>query len=103
MSKIEKLSIQGVRSFGPQNREAIQFNTPLTLIVGYNGSGKTTIIECLKYATTGDLPPNSKGGAFIHDPKVRLPSHSHTCPPQSQPLTQRTNAALRREGSPCPG
>lgn len=31
-----------------------------------------TIIECLKYATTGDLPPNSKGGAFIHDPKVCL-------------------------------
>ena len=29
-----------------------------------------TIIECLKYAATGDLPPNSKGGAFIHDPKV---------------------------------
>lgn len=29
-----------------------------------------TIIECLKYATIGDLPPNSKGGAFIHDPKV---------------------------------
>jgi DNA repair protein RAD50 len=42
----------------------------LTLIVGYNGSGKTTIIECLKYATTGDLPPNSKGGAFIHDPSL---------------------------------
>ncbi|KAI9789941.1 MAG: DNA repair protein rad50, partial [Peltula sp. TS41687] len=50
--------------------ETIQFHTPLTLIVGYNGSGKTTIIECLKYATTGDLPPNSKGGAFIHDPKL---------------------------------
>jgi hypothetical protein len=33
-----------------------------------------TIIECLKYATTGDLPPNSKGGAFIHDPKVRVSS-----------------------------
>ncbi|MCJ1320421.1 DNA repair protein rad50, partial [Xylographa vitiligo] len=29
-----------------------------------------TIIECLKYATTGDLPPNSKGGAFIHDPRL---------------------------------
>lgn len=41
MSKIEKLSILGVRSFGPVNREAIGFNTPLTLIVGYNGSGKT--------------------------------------------------------------
>lgn len=30
-----------------------------------------TIIECLKYATTGDLPPGAKGGAFIHDPTVR--------------------------------
>ncbi|XXH05525.1 hypothetical protein Hte_011955 [Hypoxylon texense] len=70
MSMIEKLSIQGVRSFSPFDRQNIQFNTPLTLIVGYNGSGKTTIIECLKYATTGDLPPNSKGGAFIHDPKL---------------------------------
>lgn len=75
MSKIDKLSISGVRSFSPNVREAIQFNTPLTLIVGYNGSGKTTIIECLKYATTGELPPNSKGGAFIHDPKVKLIIH----------------------------
>ncbi|KAK3355628.1 LOW QUALITY PROTEIN: hypothetical protein B0H65DRAFT_505507 [Neurospora tetraspora] len=71
MSKIEKMSILGVRSFGPRHPEAIAFNTPLTLIVGYNGSGKTTIIECLKYATTGELPPNSKvGGAFIHDPNL---------------------------------
>ncbi|KAI4194453.1 MAG: hypothetical protein LQ346_003681 [Caloplaca aetnensis] len=29
-----------------------------------------SIIESLKYATTGDLPPNSKNGAFIHDPKM---------------------------------
>ena len=29
-----------------------------------------TIIECLKYITTGDLPPNTKGGAFVHDPKI---------------------------------
>lgn len=41
MSQIEKLSILGVRSFGPQHPETIAFNTPLTLIVGYNGSGKT--------------------------------------------------------------
>ncbi|KAI1421877.1 AAA domain-containing protein [Xylaria sp. FL1777] len=70
MSKIDKLSIVGVRSFGHIERQNIAFFTPLTLIVGYNGSGKTTIIECLKYATTGELPPNSKGGAFIHDPKL---------------------------------
>ncbi|ETS82001.1 hypothetical protein PFICI_07003 [Pestalotiopsis fici W106-1] len=70
MSKIDKLSIKGVRSFDPHISQTLQFHTPLTLIVGYNGSGKTTIIECLKYATTGELPPNSKGGAFIHDPKL---------------------------------
>ncbi|TKA73689.1 hypothetical protein B0A49_04328 [Cryomyces minteri] len=69
-TKIDKLSILGVRSFDNTRSETIQFHTPLTLIVGLNGSGKTTIIECLKYATTGDLPPNSKGGAFIHDPKL---------------------------------
>ncbi|CDO92786.1 unnamed protein product [Kluyveromyces dobzhanskii CBS 2104] len=70
MSAIYKLSIQGIRSFDSNDRETIEFGRPLTLIVGSNGSGKTTIIECLKYATTGDLPPNSKNGAFIHDPKI---------------------------------
>lgn len=70
MSKIDKLSILGVRSFDNTRSETIQFYSPLTLVVGFNGSGKTTIIECLKYAATGILPPNSKGGAFIHDPKL---------------------------------
>jgi recombinational DNA repair ATPase RecF len=46
---------------------------PLTLIVGANGCGKTTIIECLKAATTGELPPNSQRGQyFVNDPKVPL-------------------------------
>ncbi|KAH8150090.1 uncharacterized protein LAJ45_05776 [Morchella importuna] len=70
MSRIDKLAILGVRSFDNTRSETIQFTAPLTLIVGYNGSGKTTIIECLKYATTGILPPNHKQGAFIHDPKM---------------------------------
>ena len=34
-----------------------------------------TVIECLKYITTGQLPPNSTGGGFVHDPKV---THTHT-------------------------
>ena len=33
-----------------------------------------TIIECLRYITTGDFPPGSKGSTFVHDPKVR---HTH--------------------------
>jgi DNA repair protein RAD50 len=70
MSIIEKLYIKGVRSFDPTSGEALIFYTPLTLIVGHNGAGKTTIIECLKYATTGEMPPNSKNAAFVHDPKM---------------------------------
>lgn len=100
MSKIDKMSILGVRSFGVEDKDmqVISFFSPLTVLVGPNGAGKTvqnriyqesacerlareiwinmmpfyfqTIIECLRYATSGELPPGSKGGAFVHDPKV---------------------------------
>ncbi|KAG1052575.1 hypothetical protein G6F43_005303 [Rhizopus delemar] len=70
MSQIESMAILGVRSFSPSEPSYIKFFSPLTLIVGSNGSGKTTIIESLRYACTGDTPPNSKGGAFVNDPKV---------------------------------
>ena len=72
MSSIDKMSIQGIRSFGPNDtqKQIIQFFTPLTLILGPNGTGKTTVIEALKYITTGVMPPGSnRGGAFVHDPK----------------------------------
>lgn len=75
MSSLFKLSIQGIRSFDSERHETIQFGFPLTLICGQNGCGKTTIIECLKYATTGDLPPNSKGGAFVNDLVIRTRFH----------------------------
>jgi DNA repair protein RAD50 len=90
MTTIEKLQIQGIRSFAPSNsRNVIEFYKPLTIIVGHNGAGKTvmttvllfhfgffslafqTIIECLKYACTGEFPPNATNGqAFVHDTKV---------------------------------
>ncbi len=65
-----ELQIRGIRSFSDASDQNITFVAPLTVIIGTNGSGKTTIIECLKYAVTGDLPPNTKGGAFVHDPTV---------------------------------
>ncbi|KAL2917359.1 DNA repair protein rad50 [Polyrhizophydium stewartii] len=70
MATLDKLLVRGVRSFAPDRTETLEFATPLTIIVGHNGAGKTTIIECLKYATTGDLPPNSRSGAFVFDPKL---------------------------------
>jgi DNA repair protein RAD50 len=70
MACLNKLAIRGIRSFDDKQIAIIEFFSPVTVIVGHNGSGKTTIIECLKYATTGDQPPNTRGGAFVHDPKM---------------------------------
>ena len=65
------MNIRGVRSFASDNEQRIEFFKPLTVIVGPNGCGKTSTIECLRYATTGALPPGSQSGrAFVHDPKV---------------------------------
>ena len=66
-----QLLIKGIRAFAPDHDHVITFPKPLTLIVGSNGAGKTTIIECLKMGSTGELPPSARSGqAFIHDPKV---------------------------------
>jgi chromosome segregation ATPase len=49
MSSVDKLLIRGIRSFDPESPNVIQFYSPLTLIVGANGSGKTvsTVIIAL--------------------------------------------------------
>ncbi|XP_076238617.1 DNA repair protein rad50 [Calliopsis andreniformis] len=72
MSRIRRLSVRGIRNFGDDSEEVtIRFSRPLTLILGPNGTGKTTIIEALKFATCGEFPPNSdRGKYFIHDPTL---------------------------------
>jgi DNA repair protein RAD50 len=70
MATLDKLSIRGIRSFDDKEPSVIEFFSPVTVIVGQNGSGKTTIIECLKYATTEAQPPYVRAGVFVHDPKI---------------------------------
>uniref|UniRef100_A0A158Q793 Zinc-hook domain-containing protein n=1 Tax=Elaeophora elaphi TaxID=1147741 RepID=A0A158Q793_9BILA len=71
MSLLDTVELQGIRSVGvgPQNATVIEFLSPLTIICGSNGAGKTTIIEALKYVTTGELPKGSFQ-AFIHDMRL---------------------------------
>uniref|UniRef100_A0A0N4ZRY0 AAA_23 domain-containing protein n=1 Tax=Parastrongyloides trichosuri TaxID=131310 RepID=A0A0N4ZRY0_PARTI len=65
MANLVGLKIQGVRSLS-DNCHYINFDDNVTLIQGENGTGKTTIIEALNFATTGSLP-NGKMQAFIHN------------------------------------
>lgn len=70
MSSLDSLLIQGIRTFGPEQPQVIKFY-PITLILGHNGAGKTTIIECLRYITSGEYPPNTyKGKTWVHDPSL---------------------------------
>ena len=80
--KLHKLSICGIRSFGPNSEDVqiVKFTTPVTLILGENGSGKTTIIESLKYACTGELPSGSNGGqGFVNYPKLNSSAFTKGC------------------------
>ena len=70
MAAIDEMQISGIRCFHPSQESYIKFESPITIIVGQNGAGKTTIIECLRYMATGVYPPNAQGASFLTDPKL---------------------------------
>lgn len=71
MALLHSLQLCGIRSFNPESTETINFNSPVTLFLGQNGCGKTTIIESICFALSGELPGGSNGGqGFLNDPKM---------------------------------
>ena len=70
MAAIDEMQISGIRCFHPSQESYIKFESPITIIVGQNGAGKTTVIECLRYMATGVYPPNAQGASFPTDPKL---------------------------------
>src|SRR5215470_511470 len=51
--KITRLDVAGLRAF---EQAAFEFDSALTLLVGVNGVGKTTILETLRIALSRALP-----------------------------------------------
>lgn len=74
MAKLEEIFISGIRSYGINKTDAqiLTFSSPVTLFLGQNGCGKTTIIEAVKHALTGEFPFSGKTGGqtFVADPHL---------------------------------
>ncbi|CAH1113234.1 unnamed protein product [Psylliodes chrysocephalus] len=71
MALLRSLEIIGIRNFSPEDKQTIYFGTPVVLFQGQNGSGKTTIIESIRYALTGELPTGTDHGkGFVNEPKM---------------------------------
>lgn len=75
MTTLELLQLRGIRSYNPSSVTQITFSSPLTILAGHTGTGKTAILEALKLAAIGELPQNGKkianGVDFVHDPVIR--------------------------------
>lgn len=77
MATIDKMILCGLRNFGPYDDDiqTVKFSSPLTLFLGENGCGKTTLIEALKFSCSGDIPGGTKNGqGFVHDPRLNSTS-----------------------------
>lgn len=68
MAKLLNMEISGVRLFSPiAGKQSIDFNDQVILITGRNGSGKSTIIESIKYALTGSCTTEKINSSFFYD------------------------------------
>ena len=72
MTSLKAISVSGIRSYEPNAKEAISFNQECQIIHGHNGSGKTSLLESMKWCLSGQFPPTSNNGkTFISDPRVK--------------------------------
>jgi len=65
--KIRTVSMEGIRGFN--RSEEVTFDESITLIYGENGSGKSSLLQSIEWAMTGDIP-YMKGGDFAREDAI---------------------------------
>lgn len=104
MSILKRLELSGIRLFREdENPQVIDFE-PITLIVGDNGTGKSTIIETLKFAILGECPKELITDPFIWGKekttsKVQLSFQSSNEDNYQLTLTPSLNKTKNNRGS----
>ena len=99
MSSLLCMNIRGVRSFASDTEQRIEFFKPLTVIVGPNGCGKTSTIECTnpsqKPATSPNIPADPLFLVFLSPfrptPPILASLSPHLTPPP-YPVTAQASA-----------
>ncbi len=54
MTRIDQITVQGFRSFGPEP-QPLDLGTPLAVVWGPNSEGKTSLAEAFEFLLTGDI------------------------------------------------
>jgi predicted ATPase len=73
MSYLKKIEFSGIRCFPPESETCppviIDFDSPITILKGENGSGKSTIIETIKIASNPEVKTSDLKDA-LHKVKI---------------------------------
>lgn len=101
MTTIDKLVLKGIRSYGSDDNTHIEFIQPLTIILGSNGSGKSTILEGIVKVITGQVPPLGSNTSFIRDPNIDSRTGTEARISLNFTTAQGQNYTATREFSSC--
>ena len=61
MASLNKLAVRGIRSFDDKQISVIEFFSPVTVIVGHNGSGKSAVLTALTLCLGGKATATNRG------------------------------------------
>jgi AAA domain len=74
---LSSITVEGFRGIGPESKLTVKEGPGLTLVVGRNGSGKSSFAEGLEVLLTGNLGPAEDRPGSGQGGLAAMPSRSH--------------------------